>query len=60
MGYEDFSVYFMTGTGNTYRTALRMAEVAEDRKIPSRIFPIEEGTPKKEKMKGEQHLLGLG
>jgi ferredoxin len=59
MGYEDFSVYFMTGTGNTYRTALRMAEVAGDREIPSRIFPIEEGTPKKEMMKGERHLLGL-
>lgn len=59
MGYEDFSIYFMTGTGNTYRTALWMAQAAEDRIIPSHTIPIEKGTPLAEMMKGKRHLLGI-
>ena len=59
MRYKDVSIYFMTGTGNSYRAAIQMAEAAKNHEVSVRVLPIEKGGPSRGIMDGEQRLLGL-
>ena len=59
MGYEDFIIYYMSGTGNTYRAALMMMAAERSGKTPSHVFPIERGGPKEGTLDGERSLIGL-
>ncbi len=59
MIYEDVRIYFMTGTGNTYRAAVRMAEVIQGQGRAAHVLPIEKGGPEPTLMDGGRRLIGL-
>ena len=42
---DKLKIYYLSGTGNTYRTSLWMKEKAESQKINSEIEPIEQADP---------------
>lgn len=49
----------MTGTGNSYRAAVRMGEVFRGQGRPAHVLPIEKGGPQRKMMEGGRRLLGL-
>ena len=59
MGYERVILYFMSGTGNTFRAATWMLEAAEGTGSPARLVPIEEGRPEEEIDQRVEDLVGV-
>jgi len=59
MSYDRVKIYFMTGTGNSYRAANWMIEAAQQKGINSTLVPIEEGRPGEELGEPGHSLLGL-
>ena len=59
MRYEDARIYFMTGTGNSYRAALWTGEVVRGQGTPARVLPIEKGRLQPGTGDGKPRLLGL-
>lgn len=57
--YQDALIYFMSGTGNTYRVATWVREGFENQNTKTQIIPFERANPIKEIIPGEQSLLGL-
>jgi len=57
--YQNATIYFMSGTGNTYRVATWVGEEFKKNKIKFQIIPFEKSEPKKEVIPGEKTLLGL-
>lgn len=62
MNTDDVLLYFLSGTGNTYRTAQWMAEAARSQGATARVIPIDAANPKIE-LAGEStagsQLVGL-
>lgn len=59
MSYQQATVYFWSGTGNSYRAATWLAETAQEQGIPARVVPIAEGRPSEDMMAGPAFLLAL-
>jgi len=59
MIYQEATLYFFTGTGNSYRVAVWMAGAARDAGADVTVRPIESAHPAEEIGKGETMLLGL-
>jgi ferredoxin len=59
MSYPEATLYFYTGTGNSYRIAAWMADAARDAGAAITMRPIKSAHPSKEIGKGEKALLGL-
>ncbi len=59
MSYEKATIYFYTGTGNSYRVATWIAEAARSAGAAVTVRPVESGDPVKEIGQGETALLGL-
>jgi ferredoxin len=57
--YENATIYYLSGTGNTYRVARWAGEAFEQQKIKTQIAPFEKADPKTEIMHGDKTLLGL-
>ena len=57
--YENATIYYLSGTGNTYRVAKWAGEGLEQQKIKTQIAPFEKADPKTEIIHGEKTLLGL-
>ncbi len=59
MAYQDATIYFMTGTGNSYRAATWLAEAARERGVAVHLVPIASAWPEREVQAGAGHLVGL-
>ena len=59
MSYSKATIYFFTGTGNSYRVAAWMAGAARDAEAAVTICPIEAARPAEEVSQGDGSLLGL-
>jgi len=57
--YKNATIYFMSGTGNTYRVATWVGEEYEKTNIKYQIIPFDKSDPVKEIVPGENSLLGL-
>lgn len=57
--YKKATIYYFTGTGNSYRVASWMEETAATRGIETRICSIGSARPAEEIEKGPENLLGL-
>jgi len=57
--YENANIYYLSGTGNTYRVATWVGEELEDKKIKVCISAFEKANPTAEIIPGEKTLLGL-
>ncbi len=58
MPYQTATIYFLSGTGNSFRAATWIAEAAREQGTDAQVVPID-SKPSKEIKKGERHLLGL-
>jgi Pyruvate/2-oxoacid:ferredoxin oxidoreductase delta subunit len=59
MRYRDATVYFYTGTGNSYRVAAWMADAVRETGTSVSLGPIASASPLQEIGEGEPSLLGL-
>jgi len=57
--YQSAIIYFMSGTGNTFRAATWVGEELEDQRIETRIIPFDKANPTRELIPGGNTLLGL-
>ncbi len=59
MAYQNVTLYFMSGTGNSFRVATWLAEAATAQGVAARVVPIAEARPDEEVRPGPGQLLGL-
>ncbi len=59
MSYNNIIIYFMSGTGNSYRAAKWMGQVAEDNDVNTKVITIEDGNPEKEIENSSDNLVGI-
>ena len=59
MRYQEATLYFFTGTGNSYRVAAWMADAARSAGATVTVHPIGTACPGEEIGEGETALLGL-
>lgn len=59
MPYQTATIYFMSGTGNSFRAATWLAEAAQEQGILAQVVPIGSGRPAEEIKEGAEHLVGL-
>jgi len=59
VSYSNATLYYFTGTGNSYRVAAWMADAAGDAGAAVTLRPIESAHPAEEIGQGETALLGL-
>lgn len=57
--YKKATIYYFTGTGNSYRAASWMKEITDTRGLHSHIAPIGSARPAEEIEEGPEALLGL-
>ena len=57
--YKKATLYYFTGTGNSYRVASWMGEIAAAQGITSNVTSIGNARPAEEIEKGPENLLGL-
>ena len=57
--YKNVTIYFMSGTGNSYRAATWMGQQAEAKGARSGVIPIEKGKPVEEISEGADQLVGF-
>lgn len=57
--YENATIYYLSGTGNTYRVATWADEELKGQNIRVRLAPFEKAIPATEIIPGEKTLLGL-
>lgn len=57
--YENSSIYYLSGTGNTFRVAIWTGEELESHNIKARIEPFNKANPTADVNPGEKTLLGL-
>ncbi|MHB8077493.1 EFR1 family ferrodoxin [Desulfosporosinus fructosivorans] len=58
MQYSSMVIYFMSGTGNSYRAATWMAEIADKKGITSKLYQISNYCEKSD-LEEEKDLLGV-
>ncbi len=59
MAYSDGTVYFMSGTGNSFRAATWLAEAARARGVEARLVQIAAGAAVRDEPGGAGRLVGL-
>jgi ferredoxin len=59
MAYDRVTLYFMSGTGNSFRVAEWLRRRAEQEGASVKAMPLERGRPAMEVGEGPRHLLGL-
>ncbi len=59
MAYRKATMYFMTGTGNSYRVATWLGELAEQAGAESRVQTLETADPAAELEASPEQLVGL-
>lgn len=59
MVYKQAILYFMSGTGNTFRVATWMGEAAEQRGISTWVIPYEAARPALQVKDAEDQLVGI-
>lgn len=59
MPYQSVTIYFMSGTGNSFRAATWIEEAAREQGADAQVIPIDSGKPAEEIGEGESHLVGL-
>jgi len=59
MPYQTATIYFMSGTGNSFRAATWIAEMAQEQEIDAQVVQIGNGRPAEEIQEGGAHLVGL-
>lgn len=59
MKYESATIYYFSGTGNSYRTATWMEETAASQGTASSVKSIEQAKPEEEIGEVPRHLLGM-
>ena len=59
MTYSNATIYFMSGTGNSFRAATWMTEAARRSGADARLLPIGKQRPDQGAEQGAQRLLGL-
>ncbi len=59
MGYKKASIYFLSGTGNSYRVAIWLQQECLRRNIPSAVIPINLADPKTEIEAASDQLVVL-
>jgi ferredoxin len=57
--YQQALIYFMSGTGNTYRAATWAGEEFNNQNTKIQIIPFDRANPTTEIIQGEKSLLGL-
>jgi len=57
--YDYANIYYLSGTGNTYRVAAWAGDELESQKIKVNMAPFERSDPAAEIIPGEKTLLGL-
>ncbi|NLC06695.1 MAG: 4Fe-4S binding protein [Syntrophomonadaceae bacterium] len=57
--YKKVTIYYFTGTGNSYRVASWMREIAVAQEIDTHVTSINSARPTEEIEKGPENLLGL-
>ncbi len=57
--YQNATIYFMSGTGNTYRVATWAGEELEKKNTKVKIIPFEKANPVREIVFGEETILGV-
>lgn len=59
MGFKSAVIYYMSGTGNSYRAANRMAEAARNAGVETSVHPTNISSPKTEIKNSPDQLVGL-
>ncbi len=59
MAYKNTTIYFMSGTGNSYRVSKWMGEIAEKTGSNTKILPAKKKIPPEELKKGINNLIGI-
>ncbi len=59
MRYSSMAIYFMSGTGNSYRVAAWMAEIANKKKIISQLYQISRYHEESNLAEDAKGLLGV-
>ena len=59
MPYQTATIYFMSGTGNSFRAATWIAEAAQEQGTDAQVVPMGSGRPAEEIQDGGSHLVGL-
>jgi ferredoxin len=59
MQYKNLVMYFLSGTGNSYRMTKQMGEVAEENGLTTIVSPANSANPKGEITDNKDCLLGL-
>lgn len=57
--YENATIYYLSGTGNTFRVVTWAEEELKNKNIKVQFAPFEKANPAKEIIPGEKTLLGL-
>lgn len=59
MAYNNTTIYFMSGTGNSYRVSTWMGEMAEKTGSNSKVQSTKKRIPPEDIKKGKNNLLGI-
>lgn len=59
MGYKKAKIYFLSGTGNSYRVAVWLHEACSSRNIASEVIPIDLANPKEEIESSPDNIIVL-
>ncbi len=57
--YKRLTCYFLSGTGNSFRAARWLAEVAAERDVATEVVPIDDARPQEDLELGPQQLVGI-
>jgi len=57
--YQNSTLYFMSGTGNTYQVATWVSEEFKNQNTKTQIIPFNKANPTEEFIPGNNTLLGL-
>lgn len=56
---KNFLVYYMSGTGNSYRAAKWAEEKAGQYEIKTTVIPVNKAVPKNDFQKGKNNMIGI-
>jgi len=59
MPYSNTVIYFMTGTGNSYRVSTWVGRIAQEQRSNTLVVPIDRAKPSKEIGDGPSNLIGI-
>ena len=59
MTYKTAMIYFWSGTGNSFRVATRIGELAEEKGLNTQVVSIDAGSPLEEIKEGGDTLVGI-